>query len=104
MADPQIPRPLRQRVRRRASNRCEYCHYPQVACYAVFECDHVVPTSAGGITSFANLAWACPTCNASKRNRSTTTDPVSGLVVSIFNPRTDHWQDHFRWSKDKLRI
>src|SRR5438105_4420421 len=104
MEHPSISPALRRRVRRRASNRCEYCHYPQVVCYAVFECDHITSAAEGGIASFDNLAWACPTCNASKRSHSMASDSVSGSMVPLFNPRLDKWEDHFMWSTDSLRI
>src|SRR3954467_7281901 len=104
MAGLSISPAVRRRVRQRASNRCEYCLYPQVACYAVFECDHVIPAAEGGLSSLNNLAWACPTCNASKGNRSRALDPKSASIVPLFNPRTDKWKHHFRWSRDKLHI
>lgn len=104
MPGPTIPAALRGRVRKRAANRCEYCQYPQAACYATFECDHVAPASAGGTLDYENLAWACPTCNASKRERTIAIDPASGKTVPLFNPRVDQWDEHFSWSADTLRI
>src|SRR3954469_13829710 len=104
MAASFIPPALRRRVRRRAANICEYRRYPQVACYATFECDHVVPLIAGGGVSVNNLAWACPTCNSAKRDRTSAIDSASGQLVTLFNPRTDRWSDHFTWSSDGLRI
>jgi hypothetical protein len=31
-------------------------------------------------------------------------DPDTGTTVPLFNPRTQKWGDHFRWSEDGLRI
>ena len=100
-----IPPDLRRRVRRRAKFRCEYCHYPQIACYAPFHCDHFLPKYRGGITHFGNLIFACPTCNGAKRlRRIDAADPTTGLRVPLFNPRIDVWDEHFRWSANGLKI
>ena len=99
-----IPAELRRRVRRRARNRCEYCHYPQVACYAVFHVDHFTPQSQSGATGFDNLVFACPTCNASKHAKVRAGDRVTGRMVPLFNPRTDSWHDHFIWSHNGLTL
>jgi|SRR6185312_3407274 len=99
-----IPAELRTRVRRRAHNRCEYCHYPQVACYAAFHVDHFTPKSAAGLTTFENLVFACPTCNASKHAKVRAYDRIMGQTVPLFNPRTDVWHDHFAWSSNGLKL
>ena len=31
-------------------------------------------------------------------------EPDSQNPVSLFNPRVDHWNAHFRWSNDFLKI
>jgi hypothetical protein len=31
-------------------------------------------------------------------------DPKTGTRVPIFNPRLDHWDDHFQWVTDGLFI
>jgi len=99
-----IPSDLRRRVRQRSGNRCEYCHYPQIACYAAFHCDHFVPESRGGLPDFGNLVFACPTCNASKHARIEALDRTTGRIVPLYNPRTDSWHDHFRWSANGLTL
>jgi hypothetical protein len=48
----------------------------------------------------ANLALACPRCNESKSDRVRFTDPMTGRNRPLFNPRTQRWQDHFRWSAE----
>ena len=42
-----------------------------------------------------NLALACLNCNRYKGSNLSAIDPVTGLVVLLFNPRTQRWQDHF---------
>ena len=99
-----IPARLRAKVRRRARNRCEYCHYPQIACYAAFHVDHYAPRSQGGATGFENLVFACPTCNGSKHARLHAYDRVTARSVPLFNPRQDSWRDHFAWSRNGLKL
>jgi len=66
---------------------------------ARFPIDHVIPRSSGGRSELGNLALACPHCNASKWAHTDGVDPVSGETVALFNPRTQSWTQHFRWSE-----
>ena len=45
-----------------------------------------------------NLAFACCYCNRYKGPNLSGRDPISGKVVSLFNPREDKWSDHFSWN------
>ncbi len=92
------PPTLRDAVVQRAVGRCEYCRLAQHTQVATFPVDHVVPVSEDGETTLENLALACPRCNAAKWRRTTAVDPVSGETVFLFNPRTQVWGEHFRWS------
>jgi hypothetical protein len=89
---------LRDMVVRRAGNRCEYCQLPAQLQVGGFEVDHILPRSRGGLTEVANLALACPHCNARKWAHIDGEDPESGQTVVLFNPRTQRWADHFQWS------
>jgi HNH endonuclease len=64
---------------------------------ATFHIEHVIPKSRGGSDEQDNLALGCPSCNLAKADRLTLTDPQSGAVVEVFNPRTHNWADHFRF-------
>jgi hypothetical protein len=33
-----------------------------------------------------------------------TDDPLTGEVVSLFNPRTQQWSEHFTWSFDARKV
>src|SRR5258708_5998221 len=66
---------------------------------APFHLDHVQPRAADGDTSADNLAYSCPHCNGLKWARTHASDPETGDLVPIFNPRTQNWADHFRWSE-----
>jgi hypothetical protein len=43
-------------------------------------------------------------CNNHKGDRTTGVDPETRETVLLFNPRTQNWFEHFRWSEDDLRI
>jgi hypothetical protein len=90
---------LREEVVQRAEGRCEYCRLAQQTQVATFPVDHVLPVADSGETVLANLALACPRCNAVKWRRVTGVDPGSGATVRLFNPRAQIWSDHFRWSE-----
>lgn len=93
-----VPSRLRSVVVSRAGERCEYCHLPQATQVATFPVDHVAPLASGGETELGNLALACPQCNALKWTHTDAADPGTGEVVPLFDPRTQKWEEHFRWS------
>lgn len=89
---------IRELVRKRARNHCEYCRLPQdSAPFAAFHVEHVVPRQHGGVDEISNLALACPRCNAFKGPNLAAIDPVTDRVVPLFHPRRDSWLDHFEW-------
>ena len=94
----------RARVRQRAKNRCEYCLCHQDFVFAMFQIDHIWPVSLGGMHEEENLCLACEMCNQYKWARVEGIDPLSGKQASLFNPRQDHWNDHFIWSEDGTEI
>ena len=98
-----IPDTLREQVTQRAGGLCEYCHARQVILIKL-EVDHIMPLSAGGITTLDNLCLACRHCNGFKQSRQSAIDPDSGARLPLFNPRTDRWRDHFRWDTDSIRL
>ena len=58
---------VRDLVRRRAGDRCEYCQLKQEHLpFATFHLEHIIPRKHGGTDAPANLALACDRCNASK--------------------------------------
>jgi hypothetical protein len=88
---------LRRLITHRASDRCEYCGLSQEGQEATFHIDHVLPVSAAGETIAGNLALACVSCSLRKAARRTARDPQSGEETALYNPRRDHWHEHFRW-------
>ena len=86
---------LRQFVRTRAGQRCEYCRVPQEFSELRFHIEHITPQQHGGTDDANNLALACPNCNFQKGPNLTAIDPTGGEIVVLFNPRRDAWFDHF---------
>ncbi len=88
---------LKQLVRKRAEDRCEYCHLAQAGQVATFHIDHIRPVKSGGPTESHNLALACVGCSLHKAAKTTALDPETGQYAPLFHPRQDHWEDHFAW-------
>jgi 5-methylcytosine-specific restriction endonuclease McrA len=87
---------LRELVRRRAGNICEYCRLPQEATPLIsFHIEHIVSRQHGGPDAPDALALACDRCNAYKGPNLTSVDPETNAVVPLFNPRRDTWGNHF---------
>lgn len=99
-----IPVEIERRVRSAARNRCGYCLSPQHLVMARLEIEHIIPISKGGSNDESNLWLACPICNRYKSDKITAVDPESGEIVSLFNPRTQVWFEHFQWAEDSIRI
>ncbi|NUQ65072.1 MAG: HNH endonuclease [Pirellulales bacterium] len=99
-----IPVEIARRVRQAAHNRCGDCLSPQHLVMARLQFEHLLPRVKGGLTSEDNLWLSCPLCNAHKGDQVSARDPETGETVTLFNPRTQDWFEHFRWSEDGLRI
>jgi 5-methylcytosine-specific restriction endonuclease McrA len=94
---------LRQFVRERAGDICEYCRLAQSAIpFAPFHVEHIVARQHGGADDSENLALACDRCNAYKGPNLTAIDPISRKVVSLFHPRRDRWSDHMALREDQI--
>lgn len=98
-----ISESLRQQVLDRAYGLCEYCQTAKIVVTRM-EIDHIIPLSAGGLSTFDNLCLSCPTCNNAKRDNQVGADPETGETVALFNPRLQTWSEHFKWSEDSLLV
>jgi hypothetical protein len=88
---------VRELVRRRAGDRCEYCRLPQHAVpFATFHVEHIRAKQHGGLEDPENLALSCDRCNAFKGPNLTAIDPSTKTLVSLYNPRTQRWSEHFK--------
>ena len=84
------------RVRARAGNRCEYCPIHQQHYLITFHVEHIVARQHRGSDEDSNLALACHFCNRHKGPNLAGLDPATGVLMRLFNPRTDVWTQHFR--------
>jgi 5-methylcytosine-specific restriction endonuclease McrA len=88
---------VKQFVRQRADNHCEYCkvhqrYYPDFA----FHVEHIIARQHRGPDNPDNLALACHLCNNKKGPNLSGIDPATGELTRLFNPRADVWNEHFR--------
>jgi hypothetical protein len=95
---------LRRTLAERARGRCEYCLYPVAYSSDPFSVEHIRPQVAGGTHHLSNLAFSCLGCNNFKYTATEATDPATGEMVSLYNPREHQWRVHFTWSEDFVEI
>ncbi len=99
-----ISEELRQHVAATARQRCEYCLTQQEIIGAQMHVEHILPLALGGASTFENLCLACAWCNTYKAVKTHALDPLTQEQVSLFNPRTQNWSEHFRWSESGIEI
>ncbi|NOT55983.1 MAG: HNH endonuclease [Deltaproteobacteria bacterium] len=100
MSTTRIPPALRIAVIERAGGHCEYCRLPEEATWVPHEIDHVIAEKHRGQTTVDNLALACAPCNSHKGSDLASVDPQTGKITQLFNPRIQHWHEHFRLAED----
>ncbi|MCY2991178.1 MAG: HNH endonuclease [Planctomycetota bacterium] len=98
-----IDEAIREFVRLRAGDRCEYCRLPQHAVDGRFHVEHIVAQQHRQDDGPANLAWACARCNSHKGTNLASVDPATDVMVQIFHPRTDNWIEHFAFRGPEIR-
>jgi hypothetical protein len=86
----------------RAQGLCEYCLIHQNDTFFGCEVEHIISEKHGGRTIESNLAWACAFCNRFKGTDVATFSPDTGDLCRLFNPRTDHWREHFRMDGPRI--
>ena len=92
------------KIRREAGNRCGYCLLPQEILMGKLEIEHLLPLAQGGTDDETNLWLACRDCNSYKSSKIYGFDDQTGRKVKIFNPRTQNWSKHFKFSEEKTKI
>lgn len=108
---------VRLAIRLRARDACEYCLMPTTG---QFHVDHIIPSSRWeeyvdgrlpeiptegprrGPDHLDNSAWACPFCNVAKGQA--TGHRVGRNTYRLFDPRLDHWEEHFVFLHNYLLI
>lgn len=104
MSTSYIPKELRLLVAEQAKQRCGYCLTQAAIVGTPLTFDHIIPEAVGGPTTEANLWLACSLCNTYKGNRVMALDAETGVLVPLFNPRTQQWSEHFAWDDQGVQI
>lgn len=104
MSNSHVSQAVRRKIAELAQHRCGYCLTSQKISGAQMHIDHIVPQSRGGTSDEQNLWLACAWCNSYKSDKIYATDPITQQLVSLFNPRTQPWSDHFTWSEENIHI
>lgn len=100
MTDNKLNAQIKEEVRLRAKNCCEYCYSQEKFATHSFYIEHIQPISKGGNNNLDNLALSCQGCNNYKYNKTEGKDPITQLMVSLDHPRQQNWQEHFSWNQD----
>lgn len=89
---------LREQVRQRAADCCEYCQLHQEhEPFLTLQIEHIVAKQHDGSDDLSNLALACHHCNLHKGPNLSGRDPRARAIVRLFHPRRNKWARHFRW-------
>jgi len=95
MSSTRVSAALRRSRQARANGCCKYCLLSEDDAWFSHEPDHIIAEKHGGETTFENLAWACFDCNRYKGSDIASRDSLTGSLAPLFNPRLNHWGDHF---------
>ena len=91
-----IPDSIRQLVKDRAGNCCEYCRIGEVNRLIPFQVEHIIARKHQGTDQPDNLCLACYKCNSFKGSNIAAIDPETGQASLLFHPRKQVWEDHFQ--------
>lgn len=90
----------RRIIRELAGTCCEYCRVAQDDRLSTFQIDHIIPVKHGGSDDTENLCLACLKCNSFKGPNVAALDPATGEATRLYDPRRQHWEDHFQINPD----
>lgn len=92
---------IKRAVYVRAKGYCEYCLTSEDNTGQTMEVEHIDPN---GGDVLENLCLSCGNCNRSKASAIEAPDPETNTLVSLFNPRTQVWLEHFQWRDEGRSI
>jgi len=104
MSRPYISVELRQQVIEDAGYSCGYCLSDEVLMGVSLTFEHIIPVSAGGLTTRDNLWRSCRQCNENKAAKIHGIDPETKELVPLFNPRIQSWSEHLTWDMEYTHI
>jgi 5-methylcytosine-specific restriction endonuclease McrA len=82
---------LKNQVKERANNMCEYCLSQASFSSQPFAIEHITPFVLGGKTVLGNLAYACQGCNGHKFTHTKGFDSITRKQVALFYPKKQKW-------------
>jgi hypothetical protein len=95
---------LRRLLVARAESLCEYCLIHEEDTFFGCEVDRIISRKHGGATDEQNLALAYLFCNRNKGSDLASLAPGTDRLVRFFDPRSDHWSEHFRLESDGITL
>lgn len=104
MKKSKVSRQLQRLVSERAHFCCEYCISQEAYSPDPFSTEHIVPQVFGGEDTEDNLARACQGCNNFKYIKMTAIDSITLEEVSLFHPRKNIWDEHFKWNQELTNL
>jgi HNH endonuclease len=93
---------IRELVRLRAGECCEYCRLRQEHSELLHHVEHIVAKQHGGSDDADNLALACHRCNLHKGPNLTGIDPLTNQLTPLFHPRRHRWSEHFVFRGERI--
>ena len=95
---------IRTQLEKRDKKHCQYCLISEGNCGLRMHVDHIIPESAGGVSTLDNLCLVCFSCNVYKGSKQILNDPLTQETVSLFHPLRQNWNEHFVWDESKTKI
>ena len=99
-----LSKKLKEKIRTQAKFRCGYCLRSETLTGMPMDFEHLKPLAVGGENIEENIWLSCRRCNEFKGIQILALDPKTNKMSSIFNPRTQNWNEHFYWSSDGTEI
>ncbi|MBO0611734.1 HNH endonuclease [Thiothrix fructosivorans] len=99
-----ISQATRKRLAQQALFRCGYCLTQELVSGVPLTIEHLLPRAKGGGNEEENLWLSCRLCNEAKGILTDAVDPETGEPAPLFNPRRQHWGEHFIWSDDGTNV
>lgn len=85
----------------RANGCCEYCQTCDANTGQTLHIEHIDPDGGDGLE---NLCLSCANCNLHKAKATQFPDPLTKVLVSLYNPRLQVWSEHFAWDKSGVYV
>jgi len=95
---------IRIQLEKRDKKLCQYCLNSEDNCGLRMHVDHIIPESAGGVSTLDNLCLVCFSCNVYKGAKQIWNDPLTQENVYLFHPLRQNWNEHFSWDESKTKI